>query len=227
MDSNIPDTSLLFLDKRSYVGITRGRLPHWSQQGRALFVTFRLTDSLPQNRLDELARMKQEWLDTHPLPWSDDTLSEYEHKILVQVNKWLDAGYGSCILQRHDIRQVVTDALRFYDEKQYKLWAYVVMPNHVHLVASPIGDGNVMKPVGNAKRYSATMINRMQGRLGHLWQRELRPRRQEWRPFRTDHPLHQKQPQRTTSRLLFPLCRRRHTRRPGSRHTSQAVAKIV
>lgn len=172
MDSNIPDTSLLFLDKRSYVGITRGRLPHWSQQGRALFVTFRLTDSLPQNRLDQLARMKQEWLDTHPLPWSDDALSEYEHKILVQVNKWLDAGYGSCILQRHDIRQVVTDALRFYDEKQYKLWAYVVMPNHVHLVASPIGDGNVMKPVGNAKRYSATMINRMQGCQGHLWQRE-------------------------------------------------------
>ncbi len=172
MDPNTPDTSLLFLDKRSYVNITRGRLPHWRQQGRALFVTFRLTDSLPQTRLDELSRMKQEWLEAHPLPWSDETVFEYERQILIQVNKWLDAGYGSCILQRPDIRQVVTDALRFYDEKQYKLWAYVVMPNHVHLLASPIGGDSVMKPVWGAKRYTATMINRMQGRQGHLWQKE-------------------------------------------------------
>ncbi len=172
MDSDTPNTPLLFLDKRCFVGIARGKLPHWSQQGRVQFITFRLADSLPQTKLEELASMKQEWKYAHPQPWSDETQLEYERFVLGKLNKWLDAGYGSCVLGKPDVRQVVCDALRFYDEKQYMLWAYVVMPNHVHLLASPISNYNVKKPVWGAKRYSATMINRMLNSQGSLWQKE-------------------------------------------------------
>ena len=36
-------------------------LPHWRQDGATYFVTFRLADSLPQSKLDELKALKAEW----------------------------------------------------------------------------------------------------------------------------------------------------------------------
>jgi putative transposase len=36
-------------------------LPHWRQDGATYFVTFRLADSLPQTKLDELRRIKEDW----------------------------------------------------------------------------------------------------------------------------------------------------------------------
>lgn len=37
-------------------------LPHWRQDGATYFVTFRLGDSLPQSKLRELKRIKEQWL---------------------------------------------------------------------------------------------------------------------------------------------------------------------
>ena len=86
------ETPLLFLDKNAFVGINRGDLPHWSQKNRVQFITFRLADSLPQSKLEELTKLKQDWLDSHPLPWNQDVADEYERFVLVKVNRWLDAG---------------------------------------------------------------------------------------------------------------------------------------
>jgi REP element-mobilizing transposase RayT len=36
-------------------------LPHWRQAGATYFVTFRLADSLPKAKLDELAALRREW----------------------------------------------------------------------------------------------------------------------------------------------------------------------
>jgi putative transposase len=35
-------------------------LPHWRQDGATYYVTFRLADSLPQSKLDELAGLRKE-----------------------------------------------------------------------------------------------------------------------------------------------------------------------
>ena len=43
------------------VTIYHRHLPHWRQDGATYFVTFRLADSLPQSKLDELATLKKEW----------------------------------------------------------------------------------------------------------------------------------------------------------------------
>ena len=166
-------TELLFLDKKAYVGIHRDSLPHWHQNGKVQFVTFRLADSLPQSKLSELSRLKQEWLDTHPLPWNEEDVAEHERFILIKTNKWLDAGYGSCVLSRPDVRKCVYDAIRYYDGIQYKLWASVIMPNHVHLLASPTDSFIINKTVGGIKRYTSTNINRMLGHKGSVWQNEV------------------------------------------------------
>ncbi len=45
-------------------------LPHWRQDGATYFVTFRLNDSLPQAKLDELDQIRREWERQHPPPHS-------------------------------------------------------------------------------------------------------------------------------------------------------------
>ena len=47
-------------------------LPHWRQDGATYFVTFRLHDSLPQSKLQELRSIKADWQRRHPPPRSRD-----------------------------------------------------------------------------------------------------------------------------------------------------------
>ena len=51
--------------------------------------------------------------------------------------------------------------------------AHVVMPNHVHLLLSPIGDDEVVKSIGSVKQFSANAINKRLGRRGNVWQRNV------------------------------------------------------
>src|SRR6516165_10187995 len=48
------------------VTVYQRHLPHWRQEGATYFVTFRLADSLPQYKLDELAALKEESERRHP-----------------------------------------------------------------------------------------------------------------------------------------------------------------
>ncbi len=50
---------------------THRRLPHWTQEGRTYFITFRLADSLPQDKLKQWVEEKNTWLKFHPEPWAD------------------------------------------------------------------------------------------------------------------------------------------------------------
>jgi hypothetical protein len=56
------------------VTVYQRHLPHWRQDGATYFVTFRLADSLPQSKLEELAGLKAAWerrelpLDLHRPP---------------------------------------------------------------------------------------------------------------------------------------------------------------
>ena len=47
------------------------------------------------------------------------------------------------------------------------------MPNHVHLLASPIDADNMNKIIGNIKRYTSININKAINNEGKLWQREV------------------------------------------------------
>jgi len=160
-----------FVDTSQYIHITSDKLPHWYQEGKTVFVTFRLADSLPQKKLQELQAFKAQWLNTHPLPWDSHTNTEYEKNVRKKAEKWLDQGYGSCILSRADIREIVANALLFHHGTRYLLHQFVIMPNHVHLLATPIGSYDLSKTIGSVKRFSANAINKTLGTKGVIWQR--------------------------------------------------------
>jgi putative transposase len=51
-----------------------------------------------------------------------------------------------------------------------EIWAYCLMPNHVHLIATPeTGDG-LRRAIGEAHRRYTLRINRREDWTGHLWQ---------------------------------------------------------
>jgi len=97
------------------------RLPHWDAVGCSMFVTFRLSGSLPENRVFPPARVSS-------------------GQAFVAMDRLLDrATDGPVFLQQQEIAQIVVDAIRDGEGRfhRYQLHAYVVMPNHVHLLVTP------------------------------------------------------------------------------------------
>jgi len=50
------------------------------------------------------------------------------------------------------------------------VWAYCLMPNHVHLIAVPQSEDGLRRAVGEAHRRYTRSINFREGWRGHLWQ---------------------------------------------------------
>ena len=148
-----------------------GNLPHYSQPC-ATFVTFRLADSLPMEKLAEFNAEKDAWLSAHPEPWDTDTAAEYKVLFPKRLHDWLDAGSGSCILRDGRIRHIVEECLRHFSDIRYSLYAYVVMPNHVHVLFMPYEGFDGRDIVRSWKSFSAKAINKALGREGVVWQKE-------------------------------------------------------
>jgi len=51
-----------------------------------------------------------------------------------------------------------------------EVWAYCLMPNHVHLVATPPSEAALARAIGEAHRRYTRMVNFREGWRGHLWQ---------------------------------------------------------
>jgi putative transposase len=148
-------------------------LPHWRQDGATYFVTFRLHDSLPAEKLRELAAWRSEWERSHPRPHKDVTLQELSREVMRRVEAWLDQGMGSSVL-RDGAAAEVASAMHYFDGQRYELGSYVVMPNHVHAIVRPsVNDGDSLEIVLKSwKGYAARQINGQLSRRGQLWQRE-------------------------------------------------------
>ena len=170
---SMDDSSLQFVDQHQHISITGAKLPHGHQNNKIQFITFRLADSLPQEKLAELTAFKEQWLAAHPQPWDQKTKDEYDYTIRRKIDRWLDQGFGECILQREDIRQIVANTLLLYHGRRYYLYRFVIMPNHVHLLLSPIGEEVSSRFIGSVKQYTANAINQALGRKGQVWQRNF------------------------------------------------------
>ena len=159
-------------DEFSDVEVEHRRLPHWEQEGVTYFVTFRLADSLPAEKVRELDDERAHWLSIHPEPWSEADKREYYERFSTRIEQWLDAGYGSCILREPQAAQIVANALKHFNGDRYDLGAWVVMPNHVHAIVSPKSDHHLSDILHSWKRFTAQEINRLRGGEGQLWQHE-------------------------------------------------------
>lgn len=149
-------------------------LPHWRQEGATYFVTFRQADSFPQEKLQELAALREAWEKRTASPRSDKQWQQLAHETMRRTEQWLDEGKGSCRLRFPDARKIITNALHQDNSRLYELGCYVVMPNHVHVIVRPLGDGSdsLEHVLKGWKGLTAMQINLHFGITGQFWQQE-------------------------------------------------------
>ncbi len=137
---------------------TREFLPHWEQPGCTYFVTWRMADSIPMEKLRPLQEERNRWLAEHPKPWDEATWKEFGQRFEGRIQEWLDLGEGSRFLSDETSRKVVSSALHFFDGQRYHLGDYIVMPNHVHVLFTPLPGHELRKLLHSWKSFTSKEI---------------------------------------------------------------------
>lgn len=149
-------------------------LPHWEKEGGIYAVRFRLHDSLPQGKLKELEEERKKIIESSRHPGKTITKAEREridYLFSQKIERYLDSGYGSCWLERDDIAEIVANSLRYFDNDRYQLFAWCIMPNHVHVVLQTITH-SLRDIMYSCKKYTAIEANKILCRKGTFWQSE-------------------------------------------------------
>jgi REP element-mobilizing transposase RayT len=154
---------------------SRGRLPHWENTPATYFVTFRLADSLPKSVAEALDAERKDILATARAMGRDLSPSERVRLAKLfsdKIEKCLDSGCGENHLVDPRVALATMQALLHFDGQRYRLSAWCLMPNHVHVVFQPLGNHQLSEILHTWKSYSANQANRILGRAGAFWQRE-------------------------------------------------------
>ncbi len=161
-----------FFDQRGEIDRTQHNLPHWQQGETWVFVTWRLADSVPQDKLREWKNQREAWLTHHPKPWDAAVQEEHQTRFIDPYEEWLDRGSGSCLLRESAMREIVASALLYFNHDRYRIRSFVIMPNHVHVLFQPLAEYALSSILQSWKRHSARQINQRENRSGALWQPE-------------------------------------------------------
>lgn len=140
----------------------RRNLPHLYFNDGIYFITARLKNSIP---LEKLEQLKNE---------TKNISDEKQKRLFKKYDALMDSGeYGEKYLKIYECAEIVKTTLHYADGKDYKLICYCIMPNHFHLVFEllPINKG-ISKIMQSIKRISARDCNTILSRSGAFWQDE-------------------------------------------------------
>ncbi|HXN05700.1 MAG TPA: transposase [Nitrospiria bacterium] len=100
---------------------------------------------------------------------------------MARIARVVAPGFPHHITQRGNRRQQT-----FFNEEDYhryirlmaewssrlkvEVWAYCLMPNHIHLIANPQSEEGLRRAIGETHRRYTQQINLREGWRGHLWQ---------------------------------------------------------
>jgi REP element-mobilizing transposase RayT len=178
----------------------RRHLPHWQPAGATIFLTWRLYGSLPKEALYRLEEEKHR-LEKQPIRPDEtprDRALRHNKGIFALADKMLaDDMTDPHWLKDEQIARLVVEVLFYHDGNLYALLAFVVMPNHVHVLLQPLEEKReeqteqlkqVTKPhldnhtpryvplrriTQSLKGYTAREANQLLGRTGQtFWQDE-------------------------------------------------------
>jgi putative transposase len=152
----------------------RRHLPHELPDGVPFFLTWNLKGAMPADARRRLGA-EGERMERQPQRPSESPRDRKtrESKILFgMADRMLDqAGSGPCHLKDPAAAKIVEDAILFGVLERNELYAWCVMPNHVHVVLEPAW--KLEKVLQGIKRFSAHEINRLHDARGRVfWQDE-------------------------------------------------------
>ena len=115
-------------------------LPHWFMPGAAHFITYRLAGTLPAAVVQEFRDERDRTLKLSPP--RGVTMAEYKARVQKQFfakyDAYLDGDTQLNWLADPRVAAMVRENLYHHADKKYRLLAYCVMPNHVHIVIVPL-----------------------------------------------------------------------------------------
>ena len=129
-------------------------LPHYDSNGKYQMITYRLNDSVPKDVVG--------------------LINNDRRKLEIK----LDSCLGSCLLGKPEYAEVVIENWKHFHNVRYDLIAYVVMPNHVHLLIKTKNDWDLSKIVYSWKSFTAKSILSKERKINpdfnmeSLWARE-------------------------------------------------------
>lgn len=100
---------------------------------------------------------------------------------MARIARVVAVGFPHHVVQRGNRRQPTffsdDDYLAYMDlmgewcaRHGVAIWAYCLMPNHVHLIAVPSREDSLRSAIGEAHRRYTRRVNFREGWRGHLWQ---------------------------------------------------------
>ncbi len=87
------------------------------------------------------------------------------HHVTQRGNRRMETSFGD-----EDYRAYLTLLVEWCGRHEVAVWAYCLMPNHVHLVVVPAWADGLRMGIGEAHRRYSRRINFREGWRGHLWQ---------------------------------------------------------
>ena len=168
----------------------RHALPHFQQPGQDYFVTWCLKDAVPAKALadytDKLQHLHTQIQQYKVKNVDNLILNSLKLEFNLTRKKYLKAfddlldlqDKCSAKLSKDSNRTILMNTLIFWEGKKIENYAFSIMPNHVHWVFKVLykddkGNAVYLQDIlQSVKRYTATLINKIEGTSGSLWQKE-------------------------------------------------------
>ena len=137
-------------------------------------MTYRLQDSLPIDVLRQLWHERQAMERQLTDGVREPTVIErckIEEVFAVRLDDELHFERGACHLRNPRLADTVADNLQHFNERRYRLCAWCVMPNHVHVVFRPFEGERLAAILHSWKSYTSHVASSIVGTTT-LWARE-------------------------------------------------------
>jgi putative transposase len=156
-------------------------MAHWTQAGTACFITWRTWDSMPAAVIRVWHAERDGWLrqrgidpavsgwETLLNDWPIQQLREFRRFVSDRWSEHLDELHGACALRSRNLATIVAESLHHLDGDRYLLSDFVVMPNHIHVLAAFPTEDEMLAQCESWKHYTARQINKAMGRKGRFW----------------------------------------------------------
>lgn len=173
-----------FFDPTDELHITHRKFPHWAQDGVVVFITWRTLDSMPKATVERWSSDRHRWLVAHNIDptekgWKSqiqalpqDQMLEYHDLFTTRWHDELDACHGSCVLGQPEIADIVQNSFLHFNGDRYELLRFVIMPNHIHLLATFPDKEAMLAQCDSWKHFTGREINRRLGTQGRFWQQD-------------------------------------------------------
>ncbi len=140
---------------------TRGYLPHFDGVALPQFLTINLDDAIPQKVVER---------------WKRELRTSKSEKEMIllrrRIERYLDQGFGEAHLKDVRVAGMVQGSLLKFVGLRYRLFSWVVMPNHVHLLMTRFENYELSEIMHSIKSYTAHEANKMLHRCGQFWMEE-------------------------------------------------------